>query len=381
MAQHYLLSAKARDFSLRDIDKMSEDDAWWRFVESRWGGRDQQGCPGCGVFDRHYAIRTRKQWRCKHCTRTFSVTSGTVFADRKLSFKDILRADFLFAASAKGISHVALATQMGVAYKTAMVLAHKLREALYHSRDTSPLSGEIHIDGGHFGGKPRRPRVRNRKPSTEELQAHIMGRRRKGKNAQPDLPEMSMESERHPKNGQHRKRVGLSKLNQRKKENRRIVFVLREIHPEPGHGAQRTRVSVGLSENEKNAMALAQRYIAPGSTVHSDENPAYFRFDGLYTHRTVEHSKEYATEDGIHQNQAESYFSRLRRYEYGVGHQIRKRYLALYANEMAWREDYRRHSVGVRFNKLLQQTLQVGYSKWWRGYWQGYKLPEELLMD
>ncbi|NQD37656.1 IS1595 family transposase [Permianibacter sp. IMCC34836] len=380
MAQHFLLSAKARDFSLRDIDKMSEDDAWWRFVEIRWGGRDQQGCPGCGAFDRHYAIRTRKQWRCKHCTRTFSVTSSTVFADRKLSFKDILRAIFIYVSSAKGISHVALATQMGVAYKTAMVLAHKLREALYHSRDTTPLSGLIHIDGGHFCGKPRRPRVRNKKPTTEELQTHILERRRKGKAKPPGISDLPNPHELSEKEGRANKRISLSKLNQRKKRNRRIIFTLRQVHQEPGLGAFLTRVAVGHSENEANAMALAKRYIAPGSTVHSDENPAYFRFDGLYQHHTVEHSKEYATEDGIHQNQAESYFSRIRRYEYGVGHQLRARYLMLYANEMAWREDYRRQSVGARFSDLLGRALQAGYSKWWRGYWQGCKLPEELIM-
>ena len=56
----------------------------------------------------------------------------------------------------------------------------------------------------------------------------------------------------------------------------------------------------------------------------------------------VNHSREFKSDDGACTNQAESWFSRLRRAEMGVHHRISGRYLYQYANEMAWREDHRR---------------------------------------
>jgi hypothetical protein len=53
--------------------------------------------------------------------------------------------------------------------------------------------------------------------------------------------------------------------------------------------------------------------------------------------RRVNHSAEYVGEDGANVNQAESWFSRLRRAEYGIHHRISGSYLYQYANEMAWR--------------------------------------------
>lgn len=55
---------------------MTDDEARLFLAEQRWGSRDQQICPECGAVDAHYDIRTRNQWRCKECTRTFSVTSN-----------------------------------------------------------------------------------------------------------------------------------------------------------------------------------------------------------------------------------------------------------------------------------------------------------------
>ncbi|MCT8249145.1 transposase [Proteus faecis] len=41
-------------------------------------------CPSCGVVHGPYKIQSRKQYRCKHCNHTFSITSGTMFANHKL---------------------------------------------------------------------------------------------------------------------------------------------------------------------------------------------------------------------------------------------------------------------------------------------------------
>ena len=74
MAQHFLLTAKARGMSLKQIFSMTEESAFDLFKECRWSGNDPV-CPICGVIDTHYYIKTRKQLRCKACDHTFSVTS------------------------------------------------------------------------------------------------------------------------------------------------------------------------------------------------------------------------------------------------------------------------------------------------------------------
>ena len=81
-------------------------------------------------------------------------------------------------------------------------------------------------------------------------------------------------------------------------------------------------------------------------------------------------SQEYATDDGISVNQAESYFSRLRRAEYGVHHRISGKYLYQHANEMAWREDNWRVSNGINFEFVTAAALRHPKSAVRAGYWQ-----------
>src|SRR5580698_2534541 len=92
------------------IASLSEEEARMMLAELRWGSKTEQICPGCGVIDSHYVIKTRSQWRCKGkpCRRTFSVTSNSPFADRKISYKRLLIALFLFVTKHKGISALEL---------------------------------------------------------------------------------------------------------------------------------------------------------------------------------------------------------------------------------------------------------------------------------
>jgi len=85
--KHFLLSAKARTFSLLEIARLSDDDAWEMFKESRWS-ENQVVCPKCG-HESHYFIKTRCQWRCKSCNHTFTETSGTIFASHKCPANNI----------------------------------------------------------------------------------------------------------------------------------------------------------------------------------------------------------------------------------------------------------------------------------------------------
>ena len=85
------------------------------------------------------------------------------------------------------------------------------------------------------------------------------------------------------------------------------------------------------------------------------------------------------TIDGVHNNHAESYFSRLRRSEYGVFHGMRPQYLIDYAHEMSWREDMRKYSLLQQLTNLITHVFSVGESVWWRGYSQGNRRNDELL--
>ena len=101
---------------------------------------------------------------------------------------------------------------------------------------------------------------------------------------------------------------------------------------------------------ESAAVPLIRQHVASGTIVHADEGAGWDALHASYDMRRVNHSVEYVGEDGASVNQAESWFSRLRRAEYGVHHRISGAYLYQYANEMAWREDHRREPNGRTSN-------------------------------
>jgi hypothetical protein len=83
----------------------------------------------------------------------------------------------------------------------------------------------------------------------------------------------------------------------------------------------------------------------------------------------INHREAYSW-DGACTNQAESYFSRLRRSIVGQHHHVSHRYLYQYANEMAWREDHRRQGNGGQHATVLASALHSPISRTWKGYWQ-----------
>jgi hypothetical protein len=102
VAQRFLLSAAARTLSLRSIHAEGERAAYRRFCALRWPETDGRPvCPACGCLDVH-DLRTRQRFKCAACHRQFSVTSGTTFASRKLSFVDLLAAICLVVNASKG---------------------------------------------------------------------------------------------------------------------------------------------------------------------------------------------------------------------------------------------------------------------------------------
>src|SRR5580692_8229353 len=104
VAQHFLLSTKARTLSLAQVLRLSDDEAYGQFKAIRFESNGGEAfCPKCGSVDLWH-LSKRKMWRCKaeECGCQFSITSGTIFHSRKLSVRDILSAIAIFANGAKG---------------------------------------------------------------------------------------------------------------------------------------------------------------------------------------------------------------------------------------------------------------------------------------
>ncbi len=102
MAQHFLLSAAARTLSLRSVYQGGEDKAYETFCRMRWAETEGEPvCPRCGGLDA-YTISTRRKFKCKACGHQFSVTSGTIFASRKMPFVALLAAIVISANAVKG---------------------------------------------------------------------------------------------------------------------------------------------------------------------------------------------------------------------------------------------------------------------------------------
>lgn len=352
--KHFLRHAEVRDLTLWDISKLTEDECFWKFVEFRWGARDQVICPACGAINLPFARLNRKQLRCRDCDHHFSPVVDSPFLDRKIEYKKLLMAFSFYVSGAKGVPALHMSRLLDMQHKTALALTGKIRESLIRNQDQEILSGVIEIDGGHFCAKPRKGNYRT-KIKPEDRAAAIIAKLRR-----EPLPTKIPRSKAERRNWA------------RRKEFRRIVMVLREIHPEKGSGAVRTRVAVATAESEKVAVELARRLVQPSSVIMTDENAAYNTLACWYEHHSVEHAKMFVDPDGVNENQAECFFSRLRRAEYGTYHGFRTKYLVDYAQEFAWREDMRRNTELEKLQDLVSRVFKNGMSVWWRGYWQGH---------
>lgn len=316
MAQHFLLSAAARTLSLSKVMRMTDDAAYDAFKAIRWddnGGEPY--CPKCGCVA-VYTYAKRKIFKCKGCEAQFSVTSGTIFASRKLGIRDILAAIAIFTNGAKGYSALQLSRDLDVQYKTAFVMAHKLREALGSATDHSLLRGEVEVDGAYFGGyvKPAND-VENRRD------------RRRAEN---------------------------------KTGKRQVVVIMRE---------RQGRTLPFVTKTEAQGVAFVRQFVHADATIHADEASHWDALGIKYKTMRINHSESYS-HDGACTNMAESFFSRIRRAEVGTHHDIAGRYLDNYANEMAWREDHRRVSNGEQFMMIVGAALDHPVSRQWKGYWQ-----------
>ena len=91
-------------------------------------------CPHCGVVDTAHRIKGKSArpglWFCADCRKQFTVTVGTLFERSKVPLHKWLLANHLICASKKGMSAHQLHRMLGVTYKTAWFMAHRIREAM-----------------------------------------------------------------------------------------------------------------------------------------------------------------------------------------------------------------------------------------------------------
>lgn len=98
------------------------------------------------------------------------------------------------------------------------------------------------------------------------------------------------------------------------------------------------------------------------ATVHADEASHWDALHGKFDTRRINHTVEYSNEWAC-TNQAESFFSRLRRMEVGTHHHIAGPYLAAYAGEASWREDNRRMDNGSQSMAVAAAAMESGVSR------------------
>jgi transposase-like protein len=322
MAQHFLLSKAAKTLSLAQVFQMKDADAEMAFRRIRWAETNGEPvCSHCGSLDAYDCRRLKgaPRFRCRACKKDFTITSGTLFASAKLPLRCYLAAIAIFCNEVKGKSALALSRDLNVSYKCAFVLLHKLREAMAEELKGRVVGGEgktAEVDGGYFGGY--------QKPAN--MKADRLDRR----------------------------------FTRNQNGKRKVVVIIRE---RGGNSVP------AVFSSESKASAFIKKRIAKGTTVHADESGAWDNLHERFEMKRINHQEAYSL-DGACTNQAEEYFSRLRRAEIGIHHHIAGAYLLRYAQESSWREDNRRVSNGDQVSRIAGLALKRGKSVDFTGYWQ-----------
>ncbi len=337
MSQHFLLSSRAKTLSIKEVLRMSDEEAEETFRQIRWhdaGGEPY--CPHCGAFDHMVlARRTRPdkrlapcRYRCKSCRKDYTVTSSTLFASAKLPMQDYLLAILIFCNEVKGKSALALSRDLKIAYKSAWVLAHKLREGIAETMRAKTVGGPgkvVEFDGAYYGGYVKPSNLK------EERRDRRLAKNQNGK--------------------------------------RMVVVVVRERGPD---GQSVT----GVFKSEADSRAFVVGRIRHGTEeVHADEAPSWNAVGKHYgpKMRRINHDQDGYSVDDACTNAAESFHSRMRRAEMGHHHHVAGPYLQRYAHESSWREDNRRVDNAEQFTLITRFALTKKTSPDFVGYWQRHK--------
>lgn len=317
MAQHFLLSPSARDLSIGKLWSLSDEEAYSEFLRIRYSDTNGEPvCPYCGCVA---AIRykCRPILKCKGCGKQYSPTSGTPFEDRKLPFKKILVAIALAVGKGEPPSSIDLSIDLGVHYKTAFVLIHKIREIMARQQEAVELEGPVAIDVSPYGGFVRPKNVR-------------------------------------------KERKDRRKVPYRRDDKSIVLGAIREKT-----GLRRAKVCLLAAEND--LLEFVYDNVFEAEEVHSDAAHSFNVLDLEYDHRVVNHDQQYSSPDAC-TNIVENLFSRTQKAESRHG-SIARQHAYLLVNEAAWRTSWNRIEPSQRYTEI-GRGLSGGPSHL-RGYWQG----------
>lgn len=272
---------------------LNDEEAAMDLIESiRWP--DGRKCPFC---QNHQSFRLnvqgvkRRRYKCSYCRKQFTVSVGTIFEDSHIPFGKWLYAIYQMCIAKKGVSAKQLERELGLSYKSAWFMCHRIRYAMSKSPFDGKLSGIVEMDETYVGHK-------------------VPGR--KGK----DTAKACV-----------------------------VSLVQRD-------GAARSFV---VSSATHAAMKrLAEENVHPDTNMMTDSFVSYRGFAKEFGgHGTVNHRKGEYARGIVHINFAESYFSLLKRGVFGTFHHISKEHLPLYLNEFDFRWSNRKTDQGEIVRKAI----------------------------
>jgi transposase-like protein len=272
--------------TLVDVINLFDTDEKCRelLVRLRWSnGPECLRCKGAVV-----ELATAKQlFYCKECDYQFTVTAATIFNDSHLPLTKWFLATLLLCEAKKGMSANQIKRTLGVSYKTAWYLCHRIRAAMKEV-EKPMLDGTVEVDETWVGGRERKGRGWNRPDNNKEI---VVGIRQRG----GDLRFF------------HASDVKAGTLAQYIKEN----------------------VSTDVD------------------VIVTDEYPAYPKAmiaAGIKggQHETIRHRDRVYVRGDVHTNTVESAFSLLKRGIVGSWHKISAKHLSAYLDEMTFRFNRRK---------------------------------------
>jgi len=265
-----------------------------RLVELRWpNGIECPNCRSCKIS----RISTREVYDCDSCRYQFSATAGTIFHDSHLPLTKWFFATYVMCESKKGVSANQLKRMLGVSYKTAWYLCHRIRKAMAEV-NPAPIGGKgatIEMDETYAGGKRRH--VGSGYVGNKTM---ILGALERG-------GEIRLRVERQTKRG-----------------NKKLLhgFVAESTQPD-------------------------------NSKIYTDDNPGYLGIaDEDTMHESVNHSAEEWVRGDVHTNGIEGVWSLFKRSIVGSYHQVSAKHLDRYIEEFEWRFNQRENPF------LFRDTLR-----------------------
>jgi transposase-like protein len=290
----------------QDADKARE-----HLEAIRWP--DGPICPHCGNSDpeKNKALKGKSHraglYQCAECREQFTVTVGTVFERSKIPLNKWLLATHLMCASKKGVSAHQLHRMMGVTYKTAWFMAHRIREAMKEDVTSSgPLGGEgqvVEIDETYFGNTDIQPKTRT---------------------------------------------SGKPFLKRKPARKRAIVSLVQR-----GGAIRSFHVQSATAENVREIIV---RNVSRESAINTDESRLYTETGKEFAaHETVNHTAGEYARPGVTTNTVEGFFGIFKRGMKGVYQHCGEAHLHRYLSEFDFRYNARKISDVERTERALGQ--------------------------